>query len=171
MPDYVMKYLVSMRKCNYYSQKYDLLSRFKYTYNRSRMHKLGVKLGFSIGYKVFGYGLVLPHHGTIVVGGSNNIGNYAVLHTSTCITDNGKLIGDALYLSTGAKITSPVQLGNNVSVAANSLVNKTFLQDNILIAGAPAKLMKLSEPWYVRDGEQYMKRVEAVESLRVKMEL
>lgn len=63
-------------------------------------------MGITIVYNVFGYGLVIPHYGTIVVGESNNIGNYAVLHTSTCISSNGKIIGNGLYLSTGAKITS-----------------------------------------------------------------
>ncbi len=51
---------------------------------------LGMKLGYSIGYKCFSYGLVLPHYGTIVVGNSNRIGKYAVLHTSTCITAGKK---------------------------------------------------------------------------------
>lgn len=60
----------------------------------------GMKLGFTIAENVFGYGLVIPHYGTIVVGSGNRIGNYAVLHTSTCITAGKKNIGDGLYLST-----------------------------------------------------------------------
>lgn len=46
---------------------------------------------------------MIPHYGTIVVGGTNIIGNFAVLHTSTYITANHKIIGNGLYLSTGAK--------------------------------------------------------------------
>lgn len=71
--------------------------------NKIRYKSLGIKLGFTIPINVFGYGLVIPHYGTIVVGAGNTIGNYAVLHTSTCITAGNKIIGDALYLSTGAK--------------------------------------------------------------------
>lgn len=70
----------------------------------------GMKLGFTIAENVFGYGLVIPHYGTIVVGSGNRIGNYAVLHTSTCITAGKKNIGDGLYLSTGAKVLRDVQL-------------------------------------------------------------
>lgn len=51
------------------------------------------------------YGLVIPHHDTIVVGNTNRIGPYAVLHTSTCITGTGRKIGKGLSLSIGAKIT------------------------------------------------------------------
>ncbi len=134
-------------------------------YYKYKYRKLGVKLGFSIGCDVFGWGLVIPHYGTIVVGNSNRIGNYTVLHTSTCITDNDKIIGDGLYLSTGAKITSNIILGNNVSVGANSVANKSY-GDNILIAGVPAKEIKVSEAWYDRDGEKYSNRVKRIEELR-----
>lgn len=122
-----------------------------------KYNRLSVKLGFSVGIDVFGYGLVIPHKGTIVVGGSNRIGNYVVLHTSTCITDNGKDIGDGLYLSTGAVITAKVKLGNNVSIAANSVVNKDY-DGNCLLAGAPATIRKETEPWYRRDGHVYYDR-------------
>ena len=56
------------------------MQRYYYKY---RFRKLGMKLGFTISENVFGYGLVIPHYGTIVVGSGNRVGNYAVLHTST----------------------------------------------------------------------------------------
>ena len=133
---------------------------------RVRFSHLGMKLGFSIGPDCFGYGLVIPHYGTIVVGGSNRIGNYAVLHTSTCISDNGKQIGDALYLSTGVKMTSKLLLGNNISIGGNSVVNKSFEKDSIMIAGAPARYIKDALPWYIRDGESFLDRVNKVENLK-----
>lgn len=89
LPDYTMQYLVAMRKLSYYSQmggRYCIPMVCCYL----RFSKLAMKLGFTIGEDVFGYGLVIPHYGTIVVGGSNRCGNYCVLHTSTCISDNGK---------------------------------------------------------------------------------
>lgn len=169
-PDHMMSFLKTMRKCDYYSNLsplslhswggvFLLLNKLKY-------RKLSLKLGLSIGYKVFGYGLVIPHYGTIVVGGSNRIGNYAVLHCSTCISDNGKIIGDGLYLATGAKITSKLTLGRNVSVAANSVVNKSFEEDNILLAGAPAVVKTKAPAWYVRDGELYSIRMQKIERLK-----
>jgi serine O-acetyltransferase len=135
-----------------------------------RFNRLGVKLGFSIGVDVFGYGLVIPHYGTIVVGDNNRCGNYCVLHTSTCITGNGKTIGNAFYLATGAKVTSKISIGDNVSVGANSVVNKSF-DSNMMIAGAPAYYIKPMDAWYIRDGQDYTHKVEAVELLRRKMQL
>lgn len=114
--------------------------------------------------------MVIPHYGTIVVGGSNRIGNYAVLHTSTCISDNSKVIGDALYLATGAKMTSRLTLGDNVSVGANSVVNKSFSSD-CMIAGAPAVRIKDAIAWYERDGEAYANKVKRIEELKQRMNL
>jgi len=160
-PDYIVKYLQAMRKCSYYKHSGGIL----FHYFHRRYNKLGLKLGFSIGYNTLGYGVVIPHYGTIVVGGSNRIGNYAVLHTSTCISNNGKVIGDAMYLSTGAKMTSKLVLGDNVSIGANSLVNKDF-GTGVMIAGCPAKVIKSSEAWYIRDGKKYFEKVKEVESLK-----
>lgn len=142
-----------------------------YAYYYALYNRISKKLGFSIGYNVFGYGLVIPHYGTIVVGGNNRCGNYCVLHTSTCITGNGKVIGDAFYLSTGAKVTSKVVLGDNVSVGANSVVNKSVIDGNVMIAGAPAKVIKSTVAWYIRDGESFSSKVNAIENLKQKMKL
>lgn len=163
----IMRFLKLMRKCQYYSHS----GGVKYAYYQLRYIKISKKLGFSIGSDVFGYGLVIPHYGTIVVGGNNKCGNYCVLHTSTCITGNGKTIGDALYLSTGAKITSKITLGDNISVGANSVVNKSLPEGNVMIAGAPAKVIKPAEPWYIRDGKSFTDKVKAIEELRTKMKL
>ena len=159
-----MNFLKVMRKVSYYKHQKGFLNKFLYAVHYMKFRRLGIKLGFSIGYDTLGYGVVVPHYGTIVVGGSNRIGNYAVLHTSTCISDNGKIIGDGLYLSTGAKITSKVKLGNGISIGANSLVNKDCEQDNVLLGGMPAKVIRSSEIWYIRDS--FDKKVERVEELK-----
>lgn len=101
-------YLRLMRMYDYYSCKGNLILKTIYGF---LYKKLGIKLGFSISYKSFGYGLVIPPYGTIVVGSNNYIGNYAVLHTSTCIASSGSANGDGLYMSPGAKITKEIILG------------------------------------------------------------
>ena len=78
------------------------------------------------------------------------------------------MIGDGLYLSTGAKITSEITLGNNISIGANSVVNKSYTDDNALIAGTPAQYIKDKDPWY--EGK-YLWRKEQVEMLKRKMNI
>lgn len=168
VPDYQMRFLRAMRRNAYYSSRKGIVNKIWGWYNRLIQRRMGIILGWSIDCNSFGYGLLLLHYGTIVVG-PNRIGNYAVLHTSTCITGNLKTIGDGLYLSTGAKITSKVVLGNNITVAANSVVTKSFPEDNVLLAGMPAKIIKSAEPWYIRDGMPYSERVNKIEDLGIKM--
>lgn len=124
-------------------------------------------MGFSIGYDVLGYAPWIPHYGTIVVGDSNRIGNYACLHTSTCITSTSKRIGNALFLATGTKLTNVQELGNNIQIGANSVVNKNFGEDSIMIAGAPAIKRKNCYSWYI--DTEYEDRVRQIENLKKKM--
>ena len=130
-----------------------------------------MSLGFSIGPNVFGYGLVIPHYGTIVVNGAVRAGNFCVLHTSTCIGGGEKNIGDGLYLSAGAKIMGKLTLGNGVSVASNSLVNKS-VGSHVLLVGCPAYIKKEDYSfWWKRDGETYLQRVSIVEKLKKQMNI
>mgnify|MGYP003419850186 CR=1 FL=1 len=166
--DRIMAFLRSMRKYSYYKNKKGLSSSILRVYYYLRFRKWSHELGFSIGCDSLGYGVLLPHYGTIVVG-RNKIGNYAVLHTSTCITGNDKIIGNALYLGAGAKMTRKVLLGDNVSIGANSLVNNSFPEGNCLLVGAPAIQKKHEVAWYVRDGDIYNDRVKRIEALKIEM--
>ena len=164
--DYTIYFLRLMRKVDYYSNVHSMMGGVLKIWYSILYKKISLRMGFYIGPHCFGYGLVIPHPGTIVVGESNRIGNYAVLNTSTCISGNGKVIGDALYLAAGAMITSKVVLGDNISVGANSVVNKDFREGNVMIAGAPAKVIKRTDPWYIRDGEIFYSRVKAIENMK-----
>ena len=157
--DYIMKYLRTLRYYEYSTTQKGLLNSLRGVYYHLKLRSLGMKLGFSIEPNVFDCGLVIPHYGTIVVGAGNRIGKYCVLHTSTCITVGKKNIGDGLYLSTGAKIIRDIKIENNISVAANSVVNSDVLQPNGSLAGMPAIWIKESKPWYERDGEDYIRRI------------
>lgn len=132
------------------------------------MDKLGVRLGFSIGTNSLGYGVVIPHYGTIVINENAKIGNFAVLHTCTCVAGGDKIIGDGLYLSTGSQIVGPVKLGDGVTIAAHSLVNKSF-KGNTLIAGSPSVIKKENYPaWYEseRDKERFSVYISQIKKIR-----
>lgn len=165
--DHIMDYLVHLRKYEFFSnQKGTINNKIKKEFHHLKVKKLGEMLGFSIDPNVLGYGVCIPHYGTIVVGSGNTIGNFCVLHTSTCITAGKKIIGNNLYLSSGVKIIKPdVKLGNGVSISANGVVRDDFPEDNILLAGNPVKKVKDTIAWYERDGKVYKDRVEACNRL------
>lgn len=167
-PDYIMQYIISMRKVAYYQQNGG--GKFLLAINKIRYSRLGVKLGFSIGPNVFDYGLVIPHYGTIVVGPSNRIGKYAVLHTSVCITNAMKEIGEGLYCSAGCKLIFEGKLGSGITVGANCVVAKDFMKDNILLTSVPAVIKSERSIWYATDNK-YAERIKLIEQLRQRMNI
>lgn len=168
-PDYTMKFLKAMRKVQYYSHCNVTGGGIFLIINKIKFFRLSRILGFSIGYDACDYGLVIPHYGTIVVGNTNRIGPYAVLHTSTCITDTGRIIGKGLSLSTGAKITGGEVLGDHITVAANSVVTRSFPDGNALLVGMPALKKKGYTDWYSSLTGEWKRRVDEVENLKIKM--
>lgn len=161
----IISYLYHMRCSSYYRKRNSIL----FYYHNWKYKRLGIRLGFSIGEDCFGYGLMLPHYGTIVVGGNNRFGNCCVIFTDTTVTASGSKFGDGLYLGTGAKIVKKVSLGNYVSISANTVVNKSFEEDNILLGGCPAYKIKYTEKWFERgdDYNRYRHRVDRIETLKV----
>ena len=168
----IINYLRCLRHYAYFRNKRKRrlsLSALQLFYWYHRYSRLSLKLGFTIGPNTLGYGVVIPHFGTIVINGDVRIGNYAVLHTSTCVAGGNKEIGDFFYLSAGSQLVGSLRIGDGVSVAAHSLVNHSCA-DHCLLVGAPAEVKKTNYPlWVERDGETYKKRVEGVEKLKMRL--
>lgn len=165
----VMSYLKNMRKLSYYKNRKDFISKLYLLYLIRKKNKLSVKCsGLHINEDVFGYGLVVPHQGAIRIGFTNSVGKYAVIHTMAEMTGSNIKAGDCLYLSVGCKVVGPLTLGDNVTVAANSVVRKSC-DNNSFLAGMPATVKRDNYPiWYNRDGEEFKNRVKKCEALREK---
>ncbi|MBQ9820963.1 MAG: serine acetyltransferase [Muribaculaceae bacterium] len=114
----------------YYSFEYRLLS---------------ILCGFSIPLNVFGKGLSIAHRGTIVVNSGARIGSNCRIHVGVNIgtvpgcSDVAPIIGDDVYIGPGAKLYGKITIGNGVMIGANSVVTHSFVDDNIIIAGVPAR--------------------------------
>ncbi len=114
--------------------------------NRS-FRKISRKLNFTIPPNVFDSGLCILHYGTIVVNSKCKIGKNC--RVEVCVNigasagrPEAPIIGDNVYIGPGAKIYGNIILGNNIAIAANSSVNKSFKEDNILIGGSPARKIR-----------------------------
>lgn len=167
----VINYLRHLRKYAYYYNTHNRMfswNTIMLLYEHYKVAKLGVKCGFSIGQNSLGYGVVIPHYGTIVINSEARIGNFAVIHTCTCVAGGDKVIGDGFYLSTGCQVVGSIRVGDGVTVAAHSLVNKSF-ESNVLIAGTPAVVKRTDQPyWYEtdRDRERFSKYKEEIEIIK-----
>ncbi len=148
-PDSILIFQKLMRKLEYYHNRSEknffhlvISLILRYRYNR-----LSVKLGFSIPINVFGPGLSIVHYGTIVISENSRIGANCRINVCTNIGASGgnpaaPIIGDNVYIAPGAVIYGNIKIGNNIAIAANAAVNKSFVEENILIGGVPAKLIQ-----------------------------
>lgn len=108
------------------------------------------KLGYSIPLNVFGPGLSIAHHGTIVVAQEAHIGANCRIHEGVTIgatngTSDAAHIGNNVFIGTGAKIIGKVVVGDDVAIAANAVVVKDVLTDSgCTVGGVPAKVISMN---------------------------
>lgn len=144
------KYIILLRKLEYYTNTkyYSFLHKIFYIYYKHIFEKYQIKTQIFIHPNVCGKGLNIEHPGFIWIDNSAIIGkNCTVLPRvllgkknphieSPCI-----IIGDNCYIGTGVTILGPVKIGNNVVIAAGSVVIHD-IPDNCMVAGNPAVIKK-----------------------------
>jgi len=143
--DEVLKFQRLMRQLEYLTncQKNSLMKLI----TKFRYYRLGTKLGFTIPINIFGPGLSIAHFGTIVVNNGAKVGTNCRLHVCVNIgTEAGKAssapsIGNNCYIGPGAKLFGPIIIGDNTVIGANSVVNTSFPEGNVTIAGVPARVI------------------------------
>ena len=119
---YIIPYLIYKRKCNKFVRYGNI--------------GLGGKIGNDL--KIWHNNIIINEHATI--------GNNCELHGNNCI--GGKGVGDAptignnVHIGYGATIIGDIYIADDITIGANSLVNKSFMTKGITIAGNPACELK-----------------------------
>lgn len=91
-----------------------------------------------------GPGLLI--HSPYCIGiGATRIGKNLTVGMGVLITSGAKGLGDNVYFGPGAKLIGDTRVGNNVVVAANSLVISD-VPDNATVIGVPARIMPGGQP-------------------------
>lgn len=148
--DEVWKFERLLRKVEYYKNcKNSIIWRPYYYLLYLLLHRAQIKLGFQVHPNCFGPGLSISHPGPIVINRNAKIGSNCRLHDCVVIgtkagySDQTATIGNNVYIGPGAKIFGKITIADGIAIGANSVVNKSFDEPNITIAGGPAK--KVSE--------------------------
>lgn len=146
LPNYVWRFQKVLRKLEYYNNcKRGLIAIIYRFFLTKKYNNLSLKLGFSIPYNVFGPGLSIAHYGTIIINGGAKIGANCRLHACVNIgtkagsSHKAPSIGDNCYIGPGVKMYGEIYIADGIAIGANSVVNKSFNEPNIAIAGVPAK--------------------------------
>ncbi len=145
----INKYLLYLRKQEYYTNtgKGNKLKTLFSLYYERKKHKIGNKLGFYIAPNCCESGLVIYHHGQIIINNAAKIGHNCQFHGNNCVGNNGitedaPTIGDNVDIGFGAIIIGNVTLADDIKIGANAVVNKSFTEKGITIAGVPARKIK-----------------------------
>ena len=137
----IWKYIVCLRKTEYNKNKG---SKIAYLFYKYKLHQYSIRLGFQIPLNIADYGLSLPHYGTVVVSQGAKIGKYCRLHEGVTIgATNGSnmaaIIGDRVFIGSGAKIIGEVVIANDCAIAANAVVVKSIDEEGTTWGGVPAR--------------------------------
>ena len=134
----------------------NLFNRLKLLWWKYWHNRLGLLLGFEVPINVFDAGLRINHKGLLIVNNHAKIGKYCDIHQGVNIGMQGNFktdcptIGDNVWIGSGAKIFGKITIGNNNQIGANAVVNKSFTENGIAIAGVPAKKISNNPNPYMR---------------------
>ncbi len=143
--DTIYFYQKLMRKTEYYMNcRKDFLGRIYADILKLMFLRKSQKLGFSIGLNVFGPGLSIGHYGQIVVNRNAKVGKNCRIHEGVTIgATNGEseapILGDNVFIASGAKIIGNIKIASNVAIGANAVVVKDITEEGITVGGVPAK--------------------------------
>ena len=145
------KYLRYLRKQEYYintangSKWKGLLA----VYYEGKKNRLGTRLGIEIAPNCFGKGLNIYHSGSIIINPAARVGVNCSLHGANCIGNNGiskevPHLGNNVDIGYGAVLIGGITIADDIKIGANAVVNQSFTESGVTIAGVPAKVVKRS---------------------------
>lgn len=143
------RYIKKLRRFEFYkNNKSGLLGKIRFLIAKHLFERYQLKTQIFIYPNVFDKGLCIQHPGYIWIGPSSVIGKNCTVLPRVLIGKKKPglpppivFIGDNCYIGTGVTILGPVKIGDNVTIAAGSVVIHD-VPDNCIIAGNPAKVVK-----------------------------
>lgn len=134
------KMVCLLRYEEYHTNANHLLRRLLYKFLRKL---ISLRFNVYIPLNTVSEGLMMYHPHNIMIN-ANKIGkNFSIQFNCSLVAgghnSSRPTIGDDVTLGTGVTILGNAVIADGIAIGANSLVNKSFLDPNICIAGCPAK--------------------------------
>lgn len=120
--------------------------RFLTRIYRMRLELFQMKWRIHIPPNVFGRGLRVMHVGEMHINGKARAGENCTVHAHTSLAaagfnDGVPTIGSGVVLFMGAIVAGDVHIADNVVIGANSVVTRSIEEENVTVAGNPAKIV------------------------------
>jgi serine O-acetyltransferase len=148
---YIRAFMVVLRHYEYYlNKRRSLLDFIPYIFYWWNYRRLKLKSQLFIMPNTVGPGFFPRHQGFVRIGPTAHLGRNCSVMPMVLIGkkmpgNNGDIIiGDDCYIGSGVTILGPITIGNNVTIGAGAVVNQD-VPDNAIVAGVPAKVIKMKE--------------------------
>ena len=137
------RHQILLRKTEYYINSGHRLLASLY---KMRLLQFQIKYGMHIPPNTFGRGLHVMHVGEILVNNRVRGGEDCAIHVHTSLVAGGfndatPRLGDGVLLFIGAVVCGDTYIADNVVVGANSVVTKSVYEENVTVAGNPARVV------------------------------
>lgn len=118
--------------------------RLRYFISKIILRRKQNKYMLNIAPNVFGKGLKIMHLGPILTNGEVRVGENCSVHINTSFVAGGRndgvpQIGSDCVIGVGAVILGAITIADGIAIGANAVVNKSFTEPDIAIAGVPAR--------------------------------
>ena len=139
--DWTRKYLILLRKSEFHM---NTGHKIRFAFYRLRLYLFSRKTTTFIPPNCFDKGLSIGHFGCIYVNKTARIGKNCRIHECVNIgaTNGSKdspVIGDNVFIGTGAKIIGAIHIANDVAIGAGAVVVKNIDEPSTTWGGVPAK--------------------------------
>ena len=135
------RHQILLRKTEYYT---NTGKRIFALYYRIRLSKFQNRYGLHIPVNCCGKGLRIMHVGPILINDRAVVGENCAFHINTALvaggtTHDAPVLEDSVVCGIGSVVVGGVHIAKNVAIGANAVVNKDVVEENIAVAGVPAK--------------------------------
>ncbi len=135
------KHLILLRKTELHN---NCNHKLRFYYYKTRLQLLQNKFSLHIPINCCDEGLKIMHVGPVLVNPNAMVGKNCVFHINTGLVAGGvdassPELGDGVILGIGAVVVGNVRIADDVTIGANSVVTKSVEEEDIAIAGSPAR--------------------------------
>lgn len=120
--------------------------KIRAAYYRFRLRRIETRCLLSIPLNTCAMGLRIMHLGLVRINPNCQIGKDCRFHVNTVLAPKGisaqsPCLGDDIIVGVGAVIVGGVHIANHVAIGANAVVTKDITEENVAVAGVPAKIV------------------------------
>lgn len=140
---YIWRYIKTLRLVEYYEyiKENNKLYLPLYIFHLMKLRKYSHITGLQIPPNVIGKGLTIWHWGPIIINSATVIGVNCTLYPGVLIGHKipgggSAVIGDNVFIGSGAKIIGHVRIGNNVVIGQNCVITKDIPDNTIVVCGS-----------------------------------